>query len=324
MRRTTALSPAGQYTDPADLRAAIYRTAAVARAAEDCLTRHIAEERGFPGFWHPGYGHEVLQAAVVAGLRPDDWLLPSHRGIGAVFGKGMSLDEIFGDLFCRTTGSTGGKGAGTVHYCDPSVGVLGMSGTLGGGFVVGAGAALSCQLLGQDRVCCHLFGDGTAGRGPFHEALLEASSWKLPLVLVCENNGWALSAPFRAHSPTEHVSDRAAAYGIPGVRVDGGDALAVYEAVSEAVARAREGGGPTLLEAKVVRRVGHFAGDQQHYRTDLGSLPDDPVARLRRELDGDTAAAIDEESRAAVDAAYRNALTGPEPGLDVVLRDVWA
>ena len=198
------------------------------RALELLLNRYV-KEHGFGGFWHPGLGQEAVQAGAVMPLRDEDYLFYAHRGLGYALVKGMAPEVLLGDLLGRTGGSVGGKGGGTVHFVDPEIGVLGQGGTLGSNFVLGAGAATSVQLLGEDRVVAIFFGDGAAARGTFHEAALQAAVWKLPIVWVCENNGWHLSAPFSAQSPTEDIADRAAAYGVPGVVVDGQDALAVRD-----------------------------------------------------------------------------------------------
>jgi acetoin:2,6-dichlorophenolindophenol oxidoreductase subunit alpha len=297
------------------------------RACELRIQTHVAEH-GFGGFWHPGLGQEGVQAGAVAALARDDYLLYAHRGLGYVIAKGMSLSEVFGDLLAKSTGSTGGKGAGIAHFCDPSVGVLGEGGTLGSGFVVGAGVGMSIGLRRSEQVCAIFFGDGAASRGTWHEAALEASVRKLPLVWICENNGWALSHPFRAQSPTENVADRAAAYGIPGVIVDGQDAVAVFEATQQAVVRARAGDGPTLIEAKTIRVRGHYQGDQQHYRDDQteGDDPDrDPVEILRRRIDADRASELDAKVAAEVDAALEGALGAPRAAVEeIIFSDVYA
>jgi pyruvate dehydrogenase E1 component alpha subunit len=311
----------------AELATSLYRTVAVIRAAELKLQRHIAEH-GFGGFWHPGLGQEGLQAGAVAALRPDDYLFYAHRGLGYALAKGMPLEALLGDLFGRVTGSTGGKGGGTVHFVDPERGVLGQGGTLGSSFVLGAGAAISSQLLGDGRVTAIFFGDGAAARGTFHEAALQASVWKLPLVWLCENNGWALSAPISEQSPTENIADRAAAYGVPGVVVDGQDALAVFEATAAAVERARSGEGPTLIEAKTLRIRGHYEGDRQPYRTDLAAegpeIPRDPLLLLREHVPADVADALDEQGRAQVDEAFAATLAAPRPDQSIVFEDVWS
>jgi acetoin:2,6-dichlorophenolindophenol oxidoreductase subunit alpha len=309
-----------------DLATSLYRTVAVIRATELRLQQHIAEH-GFGGFWHPGIGQEGLQAGAVAALREDDQLFYAHRGLGYALAKGMELAELLGDLFGRTTGSTGGKGGGTVHFVDPERGVLGQGGTLGSNFVLGAGAAISAQLLGNGRVTAVFFGDGAASRGTFHEAALQASVWKLPVVWVCENNGWALSAPIAEQSPTENIADRAAAYGVPGVVVDGQDALEVRRVTAEAVERARSGSGPTLIEAKTLRIRGHYEGDRQQYRTDLTDgveIPRDPIELLREHVPAEVADRLDDEARTHVDEVFAATLEAPRADPGIVMRDVWA
>ena len=304
----------------------LYAMVARIRAAELRLQQHITDH-GFGGFWHPGLGQEGVHAGAVAPLRTDDYLFYAHRGLGCALAKGMALEALFGDLFGRTTGSTGGKGAGTVHFVDPDVGVLGQGGTVGSNFPLGAGAAISAGLLGTDRVTAVFFGDGAASRGTFHEAALQASVWKLPVLWICENNGWAISAPFHDQSPTENIADRAAAYGMPGVVVDGQDALAVHGAVAAGVDRARRGEGPTLIECKTLRIRGHYEGDRQRYRddlTDIVEIPRDPLTLLREHLDADVADALDQAARDEVEAAFEAALAAPRPDRDIIYKDVWA
>ena len=308
-----------------DLAAALYAMVALTRATELRLQQHIAEH-GFGGFWHPGIGQEGLQAGAVAALRPDDRLFYAHRGLGYALAKGMELGALLGDLFGRVSGSTGGKGGGTVHFVDPQRGVMGQGGTLGSNFVLGAGSAISTQLLGGDEVTAVFFGDGASARGTFHEAAIQASVWKLPLVWVCENNGWALSAPISEQSPTPNIADRAAAYGVPGVVVDGQDALAVYRVVAEAVARARAGEGPTLIEARTLRIRGHYEGDRQQYRTDGAdgvAIPRDPVLLLREHISAELADELDRRARTQVEDAFTAALAAARPDPSIVLEDVW-
>lgn len=308
-----------------ELATRLYETVALIRAAELRLHAHITEH-GFGGFWHPGLGQEGLQAGAVAALREDDYLFYAHRGLGYALAKGMTLEQLFGDLFAKVTGSTRGKGGGTVHFVDPSIGVLGQGGTLGSNFPLGAGAAISSQILGNDRVTAVFFGDGAAARGTFHESALQASVWKLPVVWICENNGWAISAPIAKQSPTEHIADRAAAYGVPGVVVDGQDALAVNAVVVEAVQRAREGGGPTLIEAKTLRIRGHYEGDRQPYRDDVEDsldVPRDPLTLLREHVPPDVADALDGRARERVDATFDATMAAEAATPDVIFEDVW-
>lgn len=304
----------------------LYRNVARIRALELLLNRYI-EEHGFGGFWHPGLGQEGIQAGAVSALRSDDYLFYAHRGLGYALAKGMSPVTLLADLFGKKPGSVGGKGGGTVHFVDPEIGVLGQGGTVGSSFVLGAGVGISAQMLGTDRVVAIFFGDGSSARGTWHEAALTASVWKLPLVWICENNGWAISVPISEQSPTENIADRAAAYGVPGVIVDGQDTLAVREATLEAVARARAGDGPTLIEAKTNRVRGHFEGDKQAYRegfVESLEVPRDPLTILREHVDAAAADRIDAEAKAEAEAALEEVLAMESGGVDVVTQGVWA
>jgi pyruvate dehydrogenase E1 component alpha subunit len=321
-----------QTTNPApterrvELAAELYRQVARIRAVEIRLQRYITEH-GFGGFWHAGLGQEAVPAGAVSALRPDDYLLYAHRGLGYALAKGMKLEVLLGDLLGRTSGSTGGKGGGTVHFIEPELGVLGQGGTLGSNFGIGAGAAVSSQLLGQGRVTAVFFGDGAAARGTFHESALQAAVWKLPVIWICENNGWAISAPITEQSPTADIVDRAAGYGIPGVLVDGQDALAVHDATVTAVARARAGDGPTLIEAKTLRIRGHFEGDQQSYRTDTAdgeTIPRDPLVLLREHVPPEVASRLDADAALEVETALEAALAAPRPAPEIIFKDVWA
>lgn len=304
----------------------LYTSMAIIRQAELRVLRHV-REGGFGGLWHAGLGHEAIAAGVGAALRRSDRLFQSHRGLGHVVAKGMALEAVFGDILVRRTGSSRGKGAGTPHFADPGVGVMGFSGTLGAGFVLGAGSALAARVLDRDDVTVVVFGDGSSSRGQFHEAALTASTWRLPVVWVCENNQWGLSAAFTRHSPTKTIAERAVAYGMPGHVIDGTDVVAVYEAVSGAVERARAGEGPTLLELTTLRLRGHWEGDYQRYRDDSMLVDDpqhDPMVRARALLDDATAARIDEQAAVRVEAAFDAAMNAPRPTAAVVGEDVWA
>ncbi len=304
----------------------IYRTVVTIRFAELRIREHV-ETEGFGGFWHPGIGQEGLQAGAIAAMQRDDYLYYAHRGLGYAYAKGMELAPLFGDLLGRANGSTRGKGGGTVHFASAERGVLGQGGTLGSNFVLGAGTALASQMRGDGRVTVVFFGDGASGRGTWHEAAIQASVWKLPVVWVCENNGWALSARFEEQSPTPHIADRAPAYGMPGVIVDGQDAMAVMDVTAEAIDRARRGEGPTLIEAKTLRIRGHYEGDRQPYREDQvkdDEIPNDPVHRLGEHIPDDERRAIDAEARQRVEEAFDAALAAPRPDTSVIYEDVWA
>jgi pyruvate dehydrogenase E1 component alpha subunit len=304
----------------------LYREVTRIRALELLLNRYV-KEHGFGGFWHPGLGQEAVQAGAVMALRREDYLFYAHRGLGYALVKGMAPEVLLGDLLGRVGGSVGGKGGGTVHFVDPEVGVLGQGGTLGSNFVLGAGAAVSVQLLEEDRVVAIFFGDGAAARGTFHEAALQAAVWKLPIVWVCENNGWHLSAPFTDQSPTEDIADRAAAYGVPGVVVDGQDAVAVRDATAAAVERARAGEGPSLIEAKTLRIRGHYEGDPQKYRDDIADgleVPRDPLGILRERVDAPEADKLDAAAKDEAEAALETALAMAKAGPEIVTDGVWS
>jgi pyruvate dehydrogenase E1 component alpha subunit len=300
---------------------------------EQRLLDMLAEGR-ISGFYHAGRGQEGAQVGAITALGPQDYLFYAHRGCGYMVARGMPLEALYGDFLGYTEGSTRGLGAGIVHIAWPELGILGQSGTLGGSFTLAVGAALSSQLRGTDQVTLCFFGDGTANRGTFHEAANAAGVWKLPLVWFCENNGLAVSTTFKQSSSVQRIADRAVAYGMPGVVVDGQDAVAVHEVTREAIARARSGGGPTLIEALTCRFRGHYEGDPQDYRdrAELERLKRerDPLDILRKRIEsevGDAAAklkAIDARVEAEIDTAAKKALAGSPPPAERIHQYVYA
>lgn len=288
---------------------------------EQAILRFI-EEGSSRVLLHSGRGQEAIGTGACAALRDDDMLFYSHRGITQLLAKGVSLEGLLGDFLGRVGGSTGGLGAGIVHAVDAEKGLMGSSGTLGGGFVMSAGAALGAQRLGDDRVSLHIFGEGSANRGTFHESANAAALWKLPMIWLCENNGYSVSVPHREATSVEDVADRARAYGMPARIIDGQDVEAVYDAVAEAVERARSGGGPTLIEAKTLRIRGHYEGDPQTYRSKdeiAQARLKDPqklvaerlIARGRTE---DDLAELRKAELQRVEAATATAMQHPKPG----------
>jgi pyruvate dehydrogenase E1 component alpha subunit len=219
-----------------------------------------------PGFLHSYLGEESVATGACAHLRKDDYIISTHRGHGHILAKGARTDLAMAELFGKRTGYCNGKG-GSMHIADPDIGILGANGIVGAGIVIANGAGLSAQYRGTDQVCVCFFGDGASNQGTFHEGLNLASVWKLPVVFVCENNAYAMSTQPREGLSVQDVSVRAAAYGIPGVTVNGNDVLAVYEAAGVAIENARAGKGPALVEAKTYRIRGHYEGDPQTYRT---------------------------------------------------------
>jgi len=201
------------------------------------------------GAVHTSIGQEAAAVGACMALRDDDYMAGNHRSHGHPIGKGAALGPLMAELLGRTTGVCKGKG-GSMHLADFAIGSLGESGIVGAGIPLATGAALSAQLRASQQVALCFFGDGASNEGVFHESLNMAAVWKLPVVYLCENNLYAAMTPARTTTTVPNVAERAGAYGIPGVMVDGQDVVAVYTAVSDAVRRARAGGGPTLVEDK--------------------------------------------------------------------------
>jgi len=243
----------------------LYRTMVTIRLFEEKV-HELFTAGQIPGFVHLYIGEEAIATGVCSALRTDDYITSTHRGHGHTIAKGARLNPMMAELFGRRTGYCKGKG-GSMHIADFSIGMLGANGVVGGGFNIATGAGLSAKIRKTDQVAVCFFGDGASNRGTFHEAINMASAWKLPVLFVCENNQWASTTPYRTTTAIENIADRARGYGIPGVVVDGNDVFAVQDAAAEAVARARAGQGPTLLEAKTYRIMGHYVGDPEKYRT---------------------------------------------------------
>lgn len=294
----------------------------------------LIDEGKVSGFYHPGRGQEAVAVGGCAALRRDDYIMYDHRGCGHVIAKGLSLTKIFGDFLANIEGTTRGLGAGIVHIAWPELGILGQSGTLGGCFPIAAGAALSAKYRGTDQVCLCFFGEGTSNRGTFHEAANAASLWKLPVIWLCENNLYAVSVHVSESTSVENIADRSVGYGMPGIVLDGMDVVAVYEAVSEAVKRARRGEGPTLIEAKVYRFLGHFAGSRpEPYRPREeveAWMKRDPIQTFAAKLVSEGIASkknleeIRNRVQQEVDEAAEKALKAPLPHPKRLFEDIYA
>ena len=238
------------------------------------------------GSSHAALGQEAVAVGACFALEPGDQITSTHRGHGHAIAKGADVRRMMAELLGREDGYCRGKG-GSMHIADFSVGMLGANGIVGGGFGLAGGAALSAQLVGDGRVVLCFFGDGAANQGAFHEVANMAAIWKLPLVFLCENNGFAMSARATQMVAGGSIANRAQAYGFPGETVDGMDALAVHAAVRRARARAEAGEGPSLVVADCARFAGHFSGDAQRYRTrdELAPwLERDPLVLVRTRL----------------------------------------
>jgi pyruvate dehydrogenase E1 component alpha subunit len=236
----------------------MYRRMLRIRLFEEQVVELVAHGE-LPGAAHTSIGEEGTVVGACMALRTDDYMVGTHRSHGHPIGKGAPLNGLFAELLGKETGVNHGKG-GSMHLADFSVGSVGETSIVGSGLPVAAGAALGAQVLGQDRVALCFFGDGASNEGAFHEALNLAAVWDLPVVFVCENNGYAVSMPATRAVAVKDIADRAQGYDMPGAAVDGQDPIAVYEAVHEAVQRARSGSGPSLVEAKTYRYREHAEG----------------------------------------------------------------
>jgi TPP-dependent pyruvate/acetoin dehydrogenase alpha subunit len=270
-----------------DLALQLYETMQRIRSFELAVIELFARGK-IPGFLHTYVGEEAVAAGVCAALRPDDKIISTHRGHGHLIAKGGQLDLMMAELFGKRTGYCKGKG-GSMHIAEPDLGMLGANAIVGAGIAIINGAALTAQYLGTDQVAVAFFGDGASNTGAFHEALNMASVWNLPAIFVCENNAYAESTPQNWHQKIDDIAVRATSYDMPSASVDGNDPGAVYPAAKDAVARAREGGGPTLIEAKTYRIRGHYEGDPEIYRTKEeveAWKGKDPIDRWRKVLLG--------------------------------------
>jgi pyruvate dehydrogenase E1 component alpha subunit len=284
-----------------------------------------------PGRMHPYFGEEGIAAGACAALRMSDVIVSTHRNGGHLVAQGAGFRQMFAEYMGRAAGYSGGKG-GPMHFCLPEIGVLCTNGIVGSGIPVAAGAAMACRLRKTDQTVLCFFGDGAANTGAFHEGLNMASLWKLPVILLCENNCYAETMPVDRAIPIDNIADRAAAYGMRAAVVDGNDVMDVYMMVGSAAAQARAGRGPTLIEAKTYRIGPHFSGESGHYR-DPEEIERwrarDPIARFRKkllesnptgesELDEIDAAVHEEAERAA-----EQAKSDPFPEPDSLLQDAW-
>lgn len=274
-----------------------------------------------PGFLHLSIGQEAVSTGACAALRPDDYMASTHRGHGDTIAKGVSVESAMAELFGRVTGACRAKG-GSMHIADFSRGILGANGIIAAGVPIAVGAALSARYRKTDQVALAFFGDGATGSGPLHEGMNMSMLWQLPMIFVRQNNRYAESTPLVEHTGIVDVVQWACGYGMPGVRVDGNDVVAVYEAVKTAVDRARRGGGPAFIECETYRHYGHNIGDPGTWRPKEEVeewKARDPLARHRARILEHGAAteaaldAIEAEEQARMDAAVAAAEAAPKP-----------
>ncbi len=295
-------------------------------------TGDLQQENRLAGMVHLYVGEEAVAVGVCANLTDRDYITSTHRGHGHALAKGADPRRMFAELFAKSTGYCKGKG-GSMHIADLEIGMLGANGIVGGGIPIAVGAAFAARYRDDGNVAVSFFGDGASNEGSFHEAANMASLYKVPLVLVAENNQYGELTPQAEHQTIEDIADRAAGYGMPGVVVDGMDVIAVYEAAAEAVAHARRGGGPTLLECKTYRFYEHSGR-----RLGMSTRPEeevaawrarDPIPRLRAQLvdrgilSEAEAEAVVTRTRTRLEEAVRFAEESPEPDPSALLEDVY-
>lgn len=309
----------------------IYKTMNQIRYFE-MKAQSLFEQNKLRGSVHLYAGEEAVAATVCSLLRDEDFITSTHRGHGHCIAKGASLDKAMAELMGKATGYCKGR-SGSMHIADFEKGNLGANAIVGGGIPIATGAALAAKMRHSDQVAVSFFGDGASNEGTFHESLNLAGVWKLPIVFICENNGFGISVPTWQSTSVKDIGVRGSSYNIPGLTVDGNDVIAVYEAAEAAVKRAKAGEGPTLIECKTYRHLGHWTGDPQPYRT-RDEVEDwkqnrDPITLFRNrlledkdftadELDGIVAAAIKE-----ADDAAEFAMNSPEPDPAHVMDDVF-
>ena len=297
--------------------------------------RRVAREfrRGdMPGFVHSYAGEEAIAVGVCAHLTDDDYIASTHRGHGHCIAKGSSLRGMWAELYGRETGLCKGRG-GSMHIADFDRGMLGANAIVGGAVALATGGALAAQVRGGGNVSVSFFGDGATNQGVLYESINLAAIWKLPVIYVCENNGWAESTPIEYSTAGAGAAARAEAFGIPATRIDASDVSTVYEAAGTAIERARAGGGPSLIEAVVPRIDGHYTGDPEGYRPpdDRDEAADrDPLPKLRASLAAagllspEDVGVLEEEIKAEMDDGVEYAKSSPLPKAEDVEVGVYA
>jgi len=308
----------------------IYKTMNKIRKFEEKALQ-LFESNRLRGSVHLCIGQEAIAATVCSHLRDEDYITSTHRGHGHCIAKGAELGKAMAELMGRATGYCKGRG-GSMHIADLTKGNLGANAIVAGGMPIAVGAGLAAHMRKTDQVAVTFFGDGASNQGAFHEAINIAALWKLPVIFVCENNGFGISVPQRESTSVEDISDRGTAYGIPGIKVDGNDVLAIDEVIKTAVDRAKAGEGPTLIECKTYRWMGHWTGDPQVYRTreEVDQWKQKcPIKRLReyminnKILNENEIIDIESDIQGQVEEATRFALESPEPDPATVMEDVF-
>lgn len=309
----------------------LYEQMLLIRYFEEEVKRSV-EKKLFHGTTHLCIGQEAVPVGVCSLLKMGDKITSTHRGHGHSIAMGADINKMMAEIFGKVTGYCKGKG-GSMHIADVDAGNLGSNGIVGGGIPIAVGAALSAQIEGKDDVTICFFGDGATNEGSFHEALNIASIWRLPVVFVCENNKYGMSSAISDMVNIDQLSKRAAAYGFPGVTIDGNDLIEVIHTADKAIQRARVGGGPTLIEAETYRYNGHSKSDKELYRTDeevLAQQLNDPIERYKQTLknigllNDEMVAQIENEVMHKVKEATTFAMESAEPDIMELFSDVYA
>ncbi len=308
----------------------LYRRATLI-AQNDERFRSVIRSGKIAMVYYSPRGQEIIPSAISVNLTNDDYIVTIYRGIHDMLAKGVPVKELWAELAGKATGTCKGKG-GPMHITHPKTGVMVTTGIVGSSMPIANGLALAAQLRGEKRVAIANFGDGASNIGAFHEALNMAAVWKLPVVFVCQNNGYAEHTKLAFGTSVPNISIRSVAYGMPGITVDGNDPLAMYTAAKDAIDRARNGGGPTLIEAKTFRFFGHVLGDQDGYM-DKGEKDawkaKDPVPAFRKWLIASKIATEEELSEledvieTEIDEAVEFAVNSPYPDVEELKRDVF-
>jgi len=309
----------------------MYKTMLKIRQFEDKIHR-LFLQGGMPGTIHLYQGQEAVAAGVCANLERSDVITSTHRPHGHALAKGVAMKSLMAELFARSTGCCGGKG-GSMHVGDPDVGMIPAIAIVGGGIPVATGMALAFKFQKNKRVAVSFFGDGACNEGSFHESLNMGAIWNLPVIYVCENNLYGASTPIRMVVKIKDLAERASSYGIPGVVVDGNDAISVYQATRKAIERARGGQGPTLIECKTYRRGGHSRSDACNYRDkeeERDWLSRDPIVVLWQRLmkDGILTLQDSEQMKKEIEKEIAQAIhfaeNSPWPKPEETLKQIWA
>ncbi|MGH2512243.1 MAG: thiamine pyrophosphate-dependent dehydrogenase E1 component subunit alpha [Candidatus Limnocylindrales bacterium] len=325
--RTSAPAEHAMLPDPLGALARMW----LIRAFEEKASELFARGR-IKGLLHLGIGQEGTAVGATGALAPADLIVAGHRAHAHALAKGADPVRLLAEIAGRRSGYCGGKG-GSMHIAAPEVGFLTATGVVGGNIPLALGAAWAARQAGEGALAMAAFGDGAGQTGSFHEALNIASLWVLPMIFLCENNGYAEFTPLSAHTKVERLSRHAETYGIPATIVDGNDLLAVRSAMDDAIGRARSGAGPSFVEALTYRLHGHYEGDPGKYR-ELSELAEwkskDPIARFgstlleRGLIDHDRLAQVEAGARSQVEAAAAAALAAPVPDAADLLTDVYA